>query len=144
MNNSDAIDIEKEAKKQINDILKMDIVKNIDLNNQRFKITTFNEVEAFFIKNYLENNVFGYNYTILDTSRNISRIIELDPNKLDIRIYNQMALMILFKHFNITWSDDYLNNNERDTDTDKYYNAPFIYIKDKTGLNSSSNNYKCE
>ena len=30
-----------------------------------------------------------------------------------------MALMILFKHFNITWSDDYLNNNERDTDTDK-------------------------
>ena len=29
----------KKRSKTINDILKMDIVKNIDLNNQRFKIT---------------------------------------------------------------------------------------------------------
>ena len=131
-------DIESTIKKQINSLLKVDIVRNIKLDNYRFKISTHNEIDGFFLKNYLENNVFGYNYTILDGSRNITRIIEYE-NNLDIRIYNQMALMILFKHFNIDWDDNYLKDNERDTDIDKdkdkdrYYNAPFIYVKDKSG-----------
>lgn len=132
-------DIERDIKKQINSILKMDIVKNIKLDDYRFKISTHNEIDGFFLKNYLENNVFGYNYTILDESRNITRIIEYDKNNLDIRIYNQIALMILFKHFNIDWDENYLKDTERDTDIDKdkdkyrNYNAPFIYVKDKSG-----------
>lgn len=130
--------VESTIKKQINSLLKVDIVRNIKLDNYRFKMSMHNEIDGFFLKNYLENNVFGYNYTILDGSRNITRIIEYE-NNLDIRIYNQIALMILFKHFNIDWDDNYLKDNERDTDIDKdkdkyrYYNAPFIYVKDKSG-----------
>ena len=131
--------VESTIKKQINSLLKVDIVRKIKLDNYRFKISTHNEIDGFFLKNYLENNVFGYNYKILDGSKNITRIIEYDKNNLDIRIYNQMALMILFEHFNIDWDDNYLKDNERDTDIDKdkdkdrYYNAPFIYVKDKSG-----------
>ena len=107
----------------IDQTLGMNLNPRISLRESQLEIKLDSELELFFLKKYLIDNVFGYNYREFNSKH---QIILTNESSKNIIIYNRTACLIFFNHINFNYDVDALQDFE---------DQPFIYVKSKNDTN---------